>query len=154
MTSAATSAKAGILNFDHVGITVDDIDKVADFFISLGFETEGRSPMEGEFLDTVVGMSDAQTEIVMLRPPGGGTMLELGKFVRPASKPGTPDAPENEMGLRNVAFEVTGLDEILERLAADGYHPIGGVGEYEGIWRMAHVRGPEGLIVALAERIG
>jgi catechol 2,3-dioxygenase-like lactoylglutathione lyase family enzyme len=152
MTTTGTSA--GVRTFDHVGITVDDLDRVTDFFVSLGFESEGRMPMQGEFLDTVIGMSGARTEIVMLRPPGGGTGLELGKFVRPASKPGTPDAPENEMGLRNVGLEVTGLDEVLERLAADGYHPIGGVGEYEGMWRMAHVRGPEGLIVALADRIG
>ncbi len=88
----------------------------------------------------------------MLRPPDGGTRLELSSFIRPDHVPGSPDAMANELGLRNVALEVDDLDAILDELAADGYL-VGGVGEYEGIWRMAYVRGPEGIIVSLAERI-
>jgi catechol 2,3-dioxygenase-like lactoylglutathione lyase family enzyme len=145
---------SSVRSFDHVGITVNDLDAVTAFFVGLGFEIEGRAPMEGEFLDTVVGMPNSRTEIVMLRPPGGGTGLEVARFIRPASVPGSQDASENEVGLRNLGFEVDDLDAILERIAADGYRPIGGVGEWEGIWRMAHVRGPEGIILALAERIG
>ena len=142
-----------VRRFDHVGITVNDLDTVTDFFVGLGFEEEGRAPMEGEFLDTVIGMPGSRTEIVMLRPPGGGTGLEVARFVRPESTPGSPDAPEHEAGLRNLGFEVDDLEAILDRIAADGYRPIGGVGDYEGMWRMAHVRGPEGIIVALAQRI-
>jgi catechol 2,3-dioxygenase-like lactoylglutathione lyase family enzyme len=141
-------------SFDHVGITVSDLDAVAAFFVGLGFEIEGRMPMEGEFLDTVIGIPGSRTEIVMLRPPDGGTGLEVARFIRPDSEPGSPDAMANELGLRNLGFEVDDLDATLERLAADGYHPIGGVGQYEDLWRMAHVRGPEGIIVALAQRIG
>lgn len=143
-----------VRRFDHVGITVDDLDTVAAFFAGLGFEIEGRTFLEGEFLDTVVGMPDSRTEIVMLRPPGGGTGLELGRFVRPEAAPGSPDAMANVLGLRSMAFEVDDLQAMVDRLAADGYHPIGGVGEYEGVWRMTSIRGPEGLIVSLAQRIG
>ena len=140
-------------HFDHVGITVRDLETVTAFFVGLGFETEGRAFLEGEFLDTVIGIPNARTEIVMLRPPGGGTGLELSRFIRPGHEPGSPDPMHNELGLRNVTFEVDDLQTILGRLAADGYHLVGGVGQYEGIWRMASVRGPEGIIVSLAQRI-
>jgi catechol 2,3-dioxygenase-like lactoylglutathione lyase family enzyme len=142
-----------IRRFDHVGITVRDLDTVTAFFVALGFETEGRTFLEGEFLDTVIGTPHARTEIVMLRPPDGGTGLELSRFIRPDHEPGSPDPMPNELGLRNVTFEVDDLQPILDRLAADGYHLVGGVGQYEGIWRMAAVRGPEGFIVNLAQRI-
>jgi catechol 2,3-dioxygenase-like lactoylglutathione lyase family enzyme len=142
-----------IRGFDHVGITVRDLDTVTDFFVGLGFETEGRTVLEGEFLDTVIGIPDSRTEVVMLRPPGGGTGLELSSFIRPNHERGSPDPMPNELGLRNVTFEVDDLQAILDRLAADGYHLVGGVGQYEGIWRMASVRGPEGFIVNLAQRI-
>ena len=140
--------------FDHVGITVADLDTVTEFFVALGLEVEGpRMFVEGEFLDTVIGIPDSRTEIVMLRPPDGGTRLELSSFVRPNHEPGSPAAMANELGLRNVAFEVDDLQAVVDRLAADGYGPVGGIGQYESVWRMAHVRGPEGIIVALAQRI-
>lgn len=142
------------LRLDHIGITVQDLDAVTAFFVDLGFVQESRSVMEGEFLDTVVGMSNAQTDVAWLTPPGGGSALEVATFIRPPTEPGTPDAAENVAGIRNLGFEVDDLDAILERMARDGYRPIGGVGEYEGIWRMAHVRGPEGILVSLSERIG
>jgi catechol 2,3-dioxygenase-like lactoylglutathione lyase family enzyme len=141
-------------HFDHVGITVADLDTVSEFFVGLGFEVEGRAVQEGEFLDTVCGIPGSRTEMIMLRPPDGGTRLELGRFIRPDHEPGSPTAMPNELGIRNVAFEVDDLPGILGRLAADGYGLVGGVGEYENAWRMAYVRGPEGIIVALAERIG
>lgn len=142
-----------IRRFDHVGITVADLDTATAFFVGLGFEIEGRMPMEGEFVDTVIGIPNSRSEIVMLRPPDGGTGLELSSFSRPIHEPGSPNAMSNELGLRNVMFEVNDLDAVLGRLAADGYGLVGGVGQHEHIWRMAYVRGPEGIIVALAERI-
>lgn len=141
------------IRFDHVGITVKDLDTVTAFFVGLGFETEGRMVMEGDFVDTVIGIPDSRSEIVMLRPPGGGTGLELSSFMRPDHEPGSPDALSNELGLRNVMFEVDDLQATLDRLAVEGYGLVGGVGQYEEAWRMAYVRGPEGIIVALAERI-
>ena len=142
-----------IRRFDHVGITVADLDAVSAFFVELGFEVEGRTFLEGEFLDTVIGIPDSRTEIVMLRPPDGGSGLELASFIRPNHEPGSPAAMANELGLRSVAFEVDDLQAIIERLANDGYGLVGGIGEYEHVWRMASVRGPEGIIVSLAERI-
>jgi catechol 2,3-dioxygenase-like lactoylglutathione lyase family enzyme len=144
-----------VRRFDHVGITVANLDAATAFFVDLGFEIEGtRMFVEGEFLDTVIGIPDSRTEIVMLRPPDGGTRLELSSFVRPDHEPGSPGAMANELGLRNVAFEVNDLSAAIDRLTSDGYGLVGGIGQYENVWRMAYVRGPEGIIVSLAERIG
>lgn len=142
-----------IKRFDHVGITVEDLDAATAFFVGLGLEVEGRAFVEGEFIDTVSGIPDSKTEIVMLRPIGGGTAIELASFVRPDHVPGSADAMANELGLRNVCFEVTDLQAAVDGLAADGYGLVGGIGQYEDIWRMAYVRGPEGIVVSLAERI-
>ena len=143
-----------IRRFDHLGITVADLDAATAFFTRLGLEVDGRTFVEGEFIDTVTGLPDARSEIVMLRPPGGGTAIELSSFVRPPHGPGSPEAMANELGLRSVAFEVDDLQATVDQLAADGYGLIGGIGHYERIWSMAYVRGPEGIIVALAQRIG
>jgi len=142
-----------IRHFDHVGITVEDLDAATAFFAGLGLEVEGRMFVEGEFLDTVSGIPNARTEIVMLRPPGGGTGLELARFVRPDHVPGSPAAMANELGLRNVCFEVDDLPAAVDRLAGEGYGLVGGVGRHEDTWRMAYVRGPEGIVVSLADRI-
>ena len=148
-----TSLMGQLRAFDHVGITVADLDVATAFFVGLGLEVEGRTFVEGEFIDTVCGIPDSRTEIVMLRPPGGGTAVELSSFIRPDHDPGSPTAMANELGLRSVAFEVDDLHAAVDRLAADGYGLVGGVGQYENTWLMAYVRGPEGIIVALAERL-
>ena len=145
---------AHVKSFDHIGITVADLDLVTTFFVGLGLEVSGRTFVEGEFLDTVCAIPNSRTEIVGLQPPGGGTWLELARFVRPDHEPGSPDALANELGLRNVCFEIDDLQATVDELAAAGYGLVGGIGEYEGIWRMAYVRGPEGIIVSLTERIG
>jgi catechol 2,3-dioxygenase-like lactoylglutathione lyase family enzyme len=143
-----------VRRFDHVGITVADLDAVTAFFVALGLEVEGRTFVEGEFLDTVCGIPNSRTEIVMLKSPDDGFRLELSRFVRPDSVPGSPAAMANELGLRNVAFEVNDLQAAVDWAATEGYGLVGGIGEYEGVWRMAYVRGPEGIIVSLAERLG
>ena len=142
-----------ITRFDHVGITVAQLDSVTAFFVGLGFEVEARMFMEGEFVDTVIGIPNSRSEIVTLRPPDGGTGLELSSFIRPNHEPGSPDAMSTELGLRNVMFEVDDLQAVVDRLATQGYGLVGGIGQYEEIWRMAYLRGPEGIIVALAQRI-
>lgn len=143
-----------VRRFDHVGITVADLDAVTAFFVALGLEVEGRMFVEGEFVDTVTGIPDVRTEIVMLRPPDGGTAVELSSFVRPDTVPGSPTAMANELGLRNVSFEVDDIQAAVDEAGAQGYGLVGGIGEYERSWRMAYVRGPEGIVVSLAERIG
>ena len=115
------------------------------FFVGLGFETEGRTVLEGEFLDTVIGIPNSRAELVMLRPPDGGTGLELATFMRPNHEPGSSDALANELGLRSVAFEVDDLQgETSTAWPQDGYHLVGGVGQYEDVWRMASVADPRG----------
>ena len=143
-----------VRRFDHVGLTVADPGVVTAFFVALGLEAGGRTLAGGEFVDTVCGIAGARTEIVMLKPPGGGTRLELSSFARPGPVPGSPAAMASELGLRTVAFEVNDLQAAADWAAAGGYGLAGGIGEYEGAWRMACVRGPEGIIVSLAERIG
>ncbi len=145
---------AHVRRFDHVGITVSDLDTATAFFVGLGLEVEGRAFVEGEFVDTVTGIPGTRSHIVVLRTPGGGPGLELSSFVSPDHEPGSPTAMANELGLRNVAFEVDDLQAAVDGLAADGYGLIGGIGRYENVWRMAYVRGPEGIIVSLAQRVG
>jgi catechol 2,3-dioxygenase-like lactoylglutathione lyase family enzyme len=142
-----------IKNLDHVGVTVGDLEAAIAFFTALGLELEGRTGIEGEFLDTVIGMTGAKTEIAMLRAPGGGSALELSSFERPDAVPGPAENEANVLGLRSLAFEVTDLPSVVATLAADGHPTVGGIGEHEGTWRMAYVRGPEGILVALADRI-
>lgn len=142
-----------IMRFDHVGVTVQDLDHVTAFFVGLGLEIEGRTFVEGDFIDTVIAIPDSRTEMVMLRTPDGGTGVELSSFVRPDPVPGSPAAMANELGLRSLSFEVDDLQAHVDRLAAEGYGLVGGIGQYEGAWRMAYVRGPEGIIVSLAERV-
>jgi catechol 2,3-dioxygenase-like lactoylglutathione lyase family enzyme len=115
---------------------------------------EGRAVVEGEFVDTVCGIPGSRTEIVMLRAPGEGGRLELSRFLRPDSVPGSPSAMANELGLRNVSFEVDNLQAAVDWAAAAGYRLVGGIGEYQGVVRMAYVRGPEGIVVSLFEHIG
>lgn len=143
-----------ITRFDHVGVTVADLETATAFFTKLGLEVTGRQVVEGEFIDTVCGIPGSRTEIVGLGVPGGGTWLELARFVTPDHVPGSPEAMANELGLRNIAFVVEDLGAVVEELAADGYRLVGGIGEWENTWRMAYVRGPEGIVVSLSESIG
>ena len=142
-----------VRRFDHVGITVADLEAATAFFVSLGLEIEGTGSVEGEFVETVCGLPGAHCRIVMLRPPDGSSRLELSSFVTPDNLPGSPEAMANEVGLRNVSFEVSDLQAAVDMVAADGYGLVGGIGEYEGSVRMAYVRGPEGIVVSLFEQL-
>ncbi|MEE2056070.1 VOC family protein [Rhodococcus artemisiae] len=145
---------ARVQRFDHVGITVADLASATAFFVELGLEVEGTGSVEGEFVETVCGIPGAHCEIVMLRPPGGGSGLELSSFVTPDHVPGSPSAMANEIGLRNVSFEVGDLQAVIDAVSAGGFGLVGGIGEYENSVRMAYVRGPEGIIVSLFEQVG
>jgi catechol 2,3-dioxygenase-like lactoylglutathione lyase family enzyme len=145
---------AHIKRFDHVGITVADLDSATAFFVGLGLEVEGTGSVEGEFVETVCDLPGAHCQIAMLKSPGDGFRLELSSFVTPDHVPGSPAAMANELGLRNVSFEVADIQAAIDAVAADGYGLVGGVGEYEGSVRMAYVRGPEGIIVSLFEQLG
>jgi catechol 2,3-dioxygenase-like lactoylglutathione lyase family enzyme len=143
-----------VKRFDHIGITVADLDSATAFFVGLGLEVEGTGSVQGEFVETVCGIPGANCQIVMLRMPDDGIRLELSSFVTPDHVPGSPNAMANELGLRNVSFEVGDLQAAVDAVAADGYGLVGGIGEYEGSVRMAYVRGPEGIVVSLFEQLG
>lgn len=141
-----------IKRFDHTGITVTDLDAATAFFVGLGLQVEGTGSVEGEFVETVCGIPGAHCQIAMLKSPDGAR-LELASFVTPHQTPGSPEAMANEVGLRNVSFEVDDLQAAVDTVAADGYGLVGGIGEHEGRVRMAYVRGPEGIVVSLFEQL-
>ena len=141
-----------IKRFDHIGVTVADLDAATAFFVKLGLEVEGTGSVEGDFVETVCAIPGAHCQIVMLKSPDGAR-LELSSFVTPDHTPGSPEALANEVGLRNVSFEVGDLQAAVDELAADGYGLVGGIGEYEGMVRMAYARGPEGIVVSLFEQL-
>lgn len=140
--------------FDHVGITVADLDAATAFFETIGLEVEGRSSIEGQFIDTVTGIPGSRTEIVMLKTPDNHARIELCRYLHPVATPGDHASMANELGIRNVCFEVEDLPAILERVRTDGYGLVGDLGVYQDAWRMAYVRGPEGIIVSLSDRVG
>lgn len=143
-----------MLRFEHVGVVVDDLDAAADFFLDLGFEREGGAFLaEGEWVDKVVGLDGARVEGIMVRTPDGTGKLELVKFHAPSDDEGVHPLPANRLGFRHIALEVNGLQTIVDGLRSRGFDTVGEIRDYEGIYRLCYVRGPEGLIVELAERI-
>ena len=144
----------GKLRLDHVGVVVDDLDAVAAFFIDLGFEREGGTLVEGEWVDKINGLEGVQAEVVMVRAPDGSGKLELVKYHAPVDKVGTNPSPANRMGFRHIAIEVNDLNTIVDRLYEEGFDTVGEIRDFEDIYRLCYVRGPEGLIVELTEQIG
>ena len=145
---------AHIQRFDHVGITVADLDEATRFFVGLGLEVEGTGSVQGEFVEAVCGLPGAHCNIAMLIAPASDVKLELSSFVTPDHTFGNPDGLANEVGIRNVSFEVDDLQAAVDAVAEDGYGLVGTIGEYEGSVRMAYVRGPEGIVVSLFEQLG
>lgn len=145
---------AHVKRFDHIGITVADLDAATAFFVTLGLEVEGTGFVEGEFVETVCGIPGARCSIAMLRTPDDGIRVELSSFVTPDHESGSPGAMANEVGIRNLSFEVGDLQAAVDAVAAGGHGLVGGIGEYRGSVRMAYVRGPEGIVVSLFEQLG
>jgi catechol 2,3-dioxygenase-like lactoylglutathione lyase family enzyme len=143
-----------IQRMDHIGVVVDDLAAATAFFIELGLELKGEAQIEGGWVDRVVGLEGIRSEIAMMVTPDGNGRLELTKFHAPLGSDGDRDAPPNALGLRHVSFAVDGLDDILARLQARGTELVGEVERYRDVYRLCYVRGPEGIIVELAERIG
>ena len=146
-----------IQRMDHVGIVVDDLAAATAFFVELGLELQGGGPVEGDWVDRVVGLEGVQAEIAMMETPDGHGRIELAKFHAPSGPSGpTGDrqAPANTPGIRHVTFAVDDLDAVVARLQARGAELVGEVERYKDIYRLCYVRGPEGIIVELAEKIG
>jgi catechol 2,3-dioxygenase-like lactoylglutathione lyase family enzyme len=143
-----------IQRMDHVGIVVDDLADAVAFFVELGLELQGEAPVEGDVVDRVVGLDGVRAQIAMLRTPDGHGRLELTKFHQPSTDGGDQRAPANATGIRHVAFALDDIDAVLARLRARGAELVGELGRYEDSYRLCYVRGPAGIIVELAERIG
>lgn len=140
---------------DNVAIVVDDLDGAIDFFTELGMEVEGRSQIEGLFADQAVGLDGIRSEIAMMRTPDGHGRLELTKYLHPEASATSPAAlPPNTLGLHRVMFAVDDLDDTLDRLRPHGAELLREVANYEDTYRLCYLRGPAGIIVALAEQIG
>ena len=139
---------------DNVGIVVDDLEGAIAFFVELGMELEGRMPVAGRWVDHVIGLDGVQAEIAMLRAPNGQGRVELSRFDSPLAVRADPAyAPANTLGIRRIMFAVDDVDEVLARLQAHGAELIDEVVRYEDIYRLCYVRGPEGILVALAEEL-
>src|ERR671916_1939619 len=139
---------------DNVGIVVDDLTATIDFFLELGLELEGRAMVEGEWAGRVTGLGDQRVEIAMMRTPDGHSRLEISRFLSPAPVADHRNAPVNALGYLRVMFAVEDIDDTLARLRSHGAELVGELVQYEDQYRLCYVRGPEGILIGLAEEIG
>lgn len=142
-----------IKRMDNVGIVVEDLGLAIDFFRELGLELEGRAEIEGEWAGRVTGLGDQHVEIAMMRTPDGHSRLELSRFIRPAVVADHRTAPVNALGYLRVMFAVDDIDATLERLRKHGAQIVGEVVQYQDTYRLCYIRGPEGLLIGLAQEL-
>ena len=142
-----------IQRMDNVGIVVDDLKAATAFFLELGLELEGEATVEGRWVDRVVGLEGVRSDMAMMRTPDGHGRLELSRFHTPPATAAEPNAPVNTLGIRRIMFAVEDIDDVLARLQAHGAELVGEVVQYEDKYRLCYVRGPEGIMVALAEEL-
>jgi catechol 2,3-dioxygenase-like lactoylglutathione lyase family enzyme len=144
-----------IQRMDNVGIVVDDLDTAIAFFTELGMELEGRAQNEGDFVDLTVGLDGVRSEIAMMRTPDGHGRLELARYQTPAAVAAVPEnPPPNTLGMHRVMFAVDDINDSVTRLRAHGAQLLGEVARYQDAFLLCYLRGPAGIIVALAEAIG
>jgi catechol 2,3-dioxygenase-like lactoylglutathione lyase family enzyme len=139
---------------DNVGIVVEDLAATIEFFRELGLELEGRAMVEGEWAGRVTGLGDQRVEIAMMRTPDGHSRLELARFLAPPVVADHRNAPVNALGYLRVMFAVDDIDDTLARLRKRGAQLVGEVVRYEDVYRLCYIRGPDGLLIGLAEQIG
>jgi catechol 2,3-dioxygenase-like lactoylglutathione lyase family enzyme len=152
--SLATVERVAIERMDHVGIVVEDLAAATAFFVELGLEPQGEAAVEGAWVDRVVGLDGVRSEITMLQTPDGHGRVELAKFHAPPGPRGEPHAPANAPGIRHLTFAVDDIDAVVAALQARGAELVGEVTRYRDVYRLCYIRGPAGIIVELAERIG
>jgi len=143
-----------VKRMDNVGIVVEDLDAAIKFFIELGLELEGRAPIEGDWADGVTGLRGQRVEIAMMRTPDGHSRLELSRFLAPPVIADHRNAPVNALGYLRVMFAVEDIDDTLARLRKRGAKLVGKVVRYENMYRLCYIRGPEGILIGLAEQLG
>ena len=139
---------------DNVLIVVDDLEAAKAFFAELGMELEGEATNEGPWVDQTVGLNDVRSDIAMMRTPDGHGRVELAKFHTPPAVRAEPEsAPANALGIRRIMFAVDDIDDVVARLGSHGAELVGEIAQYEDIYRLCFLRGPEGVIIGLAERL-
>jgi catechol 2,3-dioxygenase-like lactoylglutathione lyase family enzyme len=143
-----------VKRMNNMGIVVEDLDATVDFFVDLGLELEGRATIEGEWAGRVTGLGDQHVEVAMMRTPDGNSRLELSRFVRPPVVAYHRNAPVNALGYLRAMFAVDDIDGTLERLRAHGAELVGEVVDYQDVYRLCYIRGPEGLLIGLAQELG
>lgn len=143
-----------VKRMDNIGIVVEDLDATVDFFVELGLELEGRAAIEGEWAGRVTGLGDQHVEVAMMRTPDGNSRLELSRFVRPPVVADHRNAPVNALGYLRAMFAVDDIHDTLERLRPHGAELVGEVVDYQDVYRLCYIRGPEGLLVGLAQELG
>jgi catechol 2,3-dioxygenase-like lactoylglutathione lyase family enzyme len=144
-----------LLRMDNVLIVVDDLDAAKAFFAELGMELEGETTVEGPSVDRTVGLDGVRTDIAMMRTPDGHGRVELSKFHTPRAVRAEPErAPSNALGIRRIMFAVDDIDDVVARLRGHGAELVGEIAQYEDVYRLCFVRGPEGILIGLAEQIG
>ena len=146
-------AKNKLLRMDNVGIVVESLDDTISFFTEIGLKLEGRATIEGEWAGRITGLGNQQVEIAMMVTPDGHSRLELSRFLTPAIIADHRNAPVNALGYLRVMFTVADIDEMLARLLKFGAQLVGEVVQYEGAYRLCYIRGPEGLLIGLAEQL-
>src|SRR5690242_17358798 len=139
---------------DDLGIVVEDIDAAIEFFAELGLDLEGRAPVEGNWADGVTGLRGMRVEIAMMRTPDGHSRLELSRFLAPPVVADNRSAPVNALGYLRVMFTVEDIDDTLLRLGKLGAKVVGEVVQYENVYRLCYIRGPEGILIGLAQQLG
>ena len=142
-----------IQRLDNVGIVVEDLEAAVAFFLELGLELEGEAEVEGHWVDRVVGLENVRVDIAMVRTPDGHSRLELTKFHTPPADGAEQDPPVSTLGLRKIMFAVDDIADAVSRLQAHGAELVGEVAQYENSYLLCYVRGPAGIIVALAEEL-
>jgi catechol 2,3-dioxygenase-like lactoylglutathione lyase family enzyme len=143
-----------LLRMDNILIVVDDLEAVKAFFVELGMELEGQAMVEGPWVDRIVGLENVRSEIAMMRTPDGHGRIELDKFHTPPAVRAEPEnTPVNTLGIRRIMFTVDNIEDVLGRLRAHGAELMGELTQYEDMYRLCYIRGPEGIIVALAEQL-
>jgi catechol 2,3-dioxygenase-like lactoylglutathione lyase family enzyme len=139
---------------DNVAIVVDDLDAAIAFFTALGLSLEGRTTVEGPWVDRTIALDGVRSDIAMLRTPDGHGAIELSKFHTPPATSSEPNAPVNRLGIRRIMFTVEDIDDTVSRLQRLGTELMGEITQYEDMYRLCYVRGPEGIILALAQELG
>jgi catechol 2,3-dioxygenase-like lactoylglutathione lyase family enzyme len=143
-----------VKRMDNVGVVVENLDAAIEFFTELGLTLEGRMPIEGEWAGRVTGVHDQRVEIAMMRTPDGHSRIELSRFDAPAIASDHRQAPVNSLGYLRVMFAVENLDDTLARLGKLGATVVDEVVDYGGIYRLCYIRGPEGILIGLAQELG